>query len=493
MVFAAGLDALELKSQAYVNRLKKIGQICKRYRMEIIPMIYSVGYGSGLAFDRNLAEGLPVRDVLFQVKDQKAQFVQDHQAQIINGGFEEHRHNQVDKFTHDHPGKVSFVDDQVFKSGTVSLRFENVERYPYGLGRLMQEVKLRPFRHYEVSFWVKSENTSPGLQLKVLTSDKRTLLMWNVQTGTNRDWLIIRAKFNSMNYDKVKIYVGMWNGRSGRYWIDDINIKELALTDIIRRSGTPLVVRNEVDDVIFSEGRDYLLLSSRTTDVTSGDAKMIVIPGGSRIKDSVKLRVTYYHGMAVRNGQVTVCMSDPKLYAIWEKQLQLIQEVLSPRRYFLSMDEIRAGGTCQSCSQRGLTMAQILGDCITRQHKIIHHINPGAEVFIWSDMLDPNHNAHNDYFLVNGDFSGSWKYIPKDMVIVCWHYDKRHKSLDHFSSQGFRTMAGAYYDADNLDHVKGWLDQLERTPGAQGIMYTTWRNKYGLLAEFGNMAAKKTH
>jgi hypothetical protein len=56
---------------------------------------------------------------------------------------------------------------------------------------------------------------------------------------------------------------------------------------------------------------------------------------------------------------------------------------------------------------------------------------------------------------------------------------------------GFKTLAGAYYDADDLENPKGWLESLDRTPGAMGIMYTTWENKYRLLADFGDLVSKR--
>ena len=153
------------------------------------------------------------------------------------------------------------------------------------------------------------------------------------------------------------------------------------------------------------------------------------------------------------------------------------------------MDEIRAGGSCLACKNRNITMARILGDCITTQVEIIRSVNPNSEILIWSDMLDPNHNAHDNYYLVEGDFTNSWKYVPKDMIILCWYYNKRNESLKFFSSLGFRTFAGAYYDGDTLENPTGWLETLERTPGACGIMYTTWRNKYDLFASFGDLVS----
>ena len=107
-------------------------------------------------------------------------------------------------------------------------------------------------------------------------------------------------------------------------------------------------------------------------------------------------------------------------------------------------------------------------------------------------MLDPNHNAHGNYYLVDGDYTGSWKYVPKDLGIACWYYQKREASLAHFSRLGFKTLAGAYYDADTLENPKGWLESLARTPGAVGIMYTTWQNKYELLGPFGDLVSQSS-
>jgi len=35
-------------------------------------------------------------------------------------------------------------------------------------------------------------------------------------------------------------------------------------------------------------------------------------------------------------------------------------------------------------------------------------------------MLDPNHNARGNYYLVKGDFTGSWNHVPKDLIIAVW-------------------------------------------------------------------------
>lgn len=135
-------------------------------------------------------------------------------------------------------------------------------------------------------------------------------------------------------------------------------------------------------------------------------------------------------------------------------------------------------------------MAQILGDTVTRQHAMIRAANPQAQVYVWSDTFDPNHNAVAKYYLIDGSFEGTWDYIPKDLIIGCWNMDERDQCLGFFSKRGHRTLAAAYYDADDLENSKDWLRSLDQTPGATGIMYTTWENKYGLLGAFGDLSPR---
>ena len=192
-------------------------------------------------------------------------------------------------------------------------------------------------------------------------------------------------------------------------------------------------------------------------------------------------------------GQTPICMSEPAVYQIWQKQMRLYQQVFQTDMYFLNTDELRIAASCEACKKRGMSAPEILGDCVNRQIRIVREVNPDAKLFIWSDMFDQHHNANKRdyYYLVDEDFYGSWDYIPKDITMVCWHHRNRDKSLEHFSSLGFKTLAAAYYDGDDLDNVADWLESLDKADGAVGIMYTTWLEKYDLLEEFGDMVSKR--
>ena len=495
MVLAGGLDRLDLQPPHYFERLGAVKQVCAEHEVEIIPLIFSAGYGgSVLAHDRNLAAGIPVRGARYLVDGSQATFQSDASIEIPGGDFEQHEGNRLlgCRF-HDKPGEISFIDTEVFHQGKASLRFENLDQSPHGHGRVMFEVPVRPQSAYRLTCWVKTDQLEPAgcFRIQVLTED-RALAPWDPKVPSTTDWTQLTLGFNSLQHEKVRIYAGAWGGRAGRFWVDDLRIEEVGPVNLLRRPGTPVVVRDEKTGQVYEEGRDFEpVTDSRLTFRFDHPAPPIRLLPNSRIRDGRTLRLDGYQGMAVNRGQVSVCLSEPKLYEIWRKQAELIHRHLAPSRYLLSMDEIRTGGSCEACKSRNLSMAEILGDCITRQVEILRSVNSEAEVFIWSDMLDPNHNAHGDYYLVEGDFAGSWKHVPKDLVIVCWYYDKRQPSLRHFSNLGFKTLAGAYYDGDTLDNPRGWLEALGQTSGAVGIMYTTWQNKYDLLAPFGDLVSGK--
>ncbi|HLB74394.1 MAG TPA: hypothetical protein VJJ98_10280 [Sedimentisphaerales bacterium] len=496
MVLSAGLDMLDKQPADYLARLEQVKQICKDNAIEIIPIIFSAGYGGAvLSYDKNLAAGISVTDAVFLVEGERAHLVPDDSANIANGGFEEFNADQMAGYRfHDRPGEVSFADKQVFNGGKASLRFENFGKYEHGHARVMQEIKVRPHRCYRITCFVKTDALEPpgSFQIQVLTADGRSLAPWDPRIPGTSDWRKVVMGFNSLEYDTARIYLGAWGGNAGRFWVDDLSIEEVGLLNVLRRDGTPVTVKSEQTGAIYEEGRDFAAISDPSLNFRfDHDGPSIKILPGGRIKDGQRLMVSYYHGMGVNSGQVTVCMSEPKVYEIWARQAELIQKHLAPKKWLLSMDEVRAGGGCTACKERAMTMGQILGDCITRQVRLIRNVNPEAEILTWSDMLDPNHNAHGDYYLVDGDFTGSWKYIPKDLVIVCWYYEKRNESLKFFSSLGFKTLAGAYYDGDTLDNPKGWLETLDRTPAALGIMYTTWQNKYELIGPFGDLVSGK--
>ena len=493
MMLSAGFDELDLRPAGYLRRLERLKRTCDGLKIEIIPMGFSVGYGGAtMAHDKNLAAGLPVRGALFIADEKEAHFVADSPVQLANGGFEQIAGSLPAGFTVH--GAQAGIDSRVFHAGKSSVRFDNFANSPGGEVYMAQPLRVRPHRCYRLRCWVKTEGAAPRaiFHLWAIAPDGRDLAYMEPVLPATSGWRELVWAFNSWYADHVDFRIGVSEGQAGKVWVDDVQVEEVGLTNVLRRAGTPLAVRNEKTGLVYQEGRDYDPISDPKLNFEwDHESPAIRFPQGSRIHAGERLRVDYFHGTTIYREQVPLDMSEPAVYEIWQRQVPLVEKYLAPKKYFLSMDEVRIGGFCEACKRRHLSMAQILGDCVTRQYKMIRAVNPKAEVYVWSDMFDPNHNAQEKYYLIDGSFRDTWKYIPKDLVMACWYYEKRDPSLDFFSKLGYRTLAGAYYDADDLQNSKDWLESLDHTPRAIGIMYTSWENKYKLLPAFGDLVSKR--
>ncbi len=492
-VVSFGLDTLSQKPPEFFRRLDAITRSCEENRMDMIPSLFSVGYGSAaLAHDSNLAEGVSVVDAPMVARGGEARLDEPKPVVFRNGSFEDFDGNKFAGFDfHDQPGEISFADTAVRHSGRASLRLENFTANPHGHGRVMQTVRVEPHRCYRVSLWVKSENLEPAgaFHLAVYAGD-REIAPREFHIDGTKDWREITMLFNSLTFDSVRVYAGMWGGKSGKAWLDDWKVEETGPVNVLRRPGTPVTVRNEDGTVAYEEGKDYAPL--RDPDLKpwrdNGAALPLKILPDGRIHDGARLKVSWYHSMVINDGQVTVCMAEPELYEIFDKEAKLLIEKLHPASVLLNMDEIRMGGTCKAC--RGRNMGELLGECITKEVSILRAYQPSLEVYIWSDMLDPHHNAHGNYYLVDGDFTGSWDHVPKNLIMAVWGGAPEPESLKFFADRGSRTLVACYYDADDLKDVEGWLKLGPQTPKLRGFMYTPWQKKYSLLPEFGQLLLK---
>ncbi len=488
-VVSFGLDSLCRRPPEYFRRLEAIRETCRKLNLELIPAVFSVGYGGGiLSHNRYLAEGLPVKEALFVAQADRALLTPEPAVEIGNGGFEDFSGNRFRGFNfHDQPGEVSFADTEVFRGGKASLRMENFGSNPHGHGRVMQEIAVHPYRCYRVTCWVKTERLTPrgAFRIQVLAGS-RTLAPLEFGLPETADWTKCTFVFNSLQFDRVRLYAGVWGGRGGRFWLDDWSIEEIGPLNVLRRPGTPVTVQSE-DGTLYEEGKDFLPLEDPAYSPYRVDreAPVLRLTEHSRIRPGQRLRVSWYHSQKIHDSQITVCMGEPELYEIFDHEAALLAQHLQPKKVLLNMDEIRMGGTCEAC--RGRDMAELLGQCVQRQVESLRRHNPGIEVYIWSDMFDPNHNAHGDYYLVEGDFTGSWKHVPKDLIMAVWGGKPRPESLTFFQERGFRMLIACYYDADDLEDVRGWMREARGLPSVRGFMYTPWTKRYDLLPQFGRL------
>jgi len=358
-VLSASLDSLCKQPPDYFRRLREVKDACERNGLELIPSVFSVGYGGGsLSHNRQLAEGLPVKDALFLAEQDRARFAPDPTVALANGGFEESADHRFKGFNlQDEPRVISFSDATVKRSGEAALRLENFKAHPNGNARVMQEIRVRPNRSYRVSVWVKTKDLKPVSAFRIQAlAGNRQLAPRTFNLASTTDWRKLTLVFNSLNLESVRLYAGLWGGREGQVWLDDWTVEEAGPLNVLRRPGTSVTVQSEDGSMSFEEGRDYAPLQDPDFSFWNVDrpAPALRLPPGSRIREGVRLRVGWFHPMVIHDSQVTICMAEPELYEIWDHEAKLLAEHLKPRRVLLNMDEVRLGGTCQACQGKDM-------------------------------------------------------------------------------------------------------------------------------------------
>ncbi|MGQ9697685.1 MAG: carbohydrate binding domain-containing protein, partial [Armatimonadota bacterium] len=417
---------LDRMGPEYRRNVAEVQRTARQLRMQIIPAVCPIGYSEGLlSHDPNLAEGLLVKDALLVVRGNEAHVVPDPAVALRNGGFEEASGSRFAGWEmQDYPGTASFADQEVRHGGRQSIRFEGVGRADpqYGHGRIMQTLRVSPFRQYHLSVWVKTEGFEASENVRCVALGKKGEALsyesWHVKE--TQDWTQHHTVFNSLRNRQVRLYLGVWEGKGGKLWFDDAELEEVAFLNVLRRPGCPLTVRAE-DGTAFEEGKDFLAVRDPRMGTVPWpgayevyhEPPVLRLAPGTRIKDGQRLRVSYYHVVTIYDGQVTCCLTEPKVYALLENQIRRVNELLHPTAFMMSHDEIRVANWCSACQRRGISPGQMLADNVSRCVQMIRRANPKALILVWSDMFDPNHNAHGDYYLVNGSWAGSWLGLPK--------------------------------------------------------------------------------
>jgi hypothetical protein len=182
------------------------------------------------------------------------------------------------------------------------------------------------------------------------------------------------------------------------------------------------------------------------------------------------------------------CVSEDTLYSILQDQVMRINNLYKPSTFFMGHDEIRNMNHDAICQAKNESPATLLSNNITKCHDLVRNVSPASNILMWSDMVDSLHNAHNNYYLINGDLTGDWDHIPTDITIVNWNGGNASKSLNFFSNYGFKQITSPYYDVGNTSTIRGWRLAQEGIQNIRGMMYTTWSNDYRFVGPFAYYA-----
>jgi len=485
---AAGYNACLFEYNVAPSKVAALNEASKKYGIDLIPIVM------GGAHDGNFTEGVPAKDVLFVAQGGVARHVPDPAIAVPGGDFENVSGNRFNDWSfQDNEGKSIFADHEVAHGGNTSARMENAgANHPAGNCRFSQPLKLHPFRQYRLSFWVKTENLSPAsAEVKVLTPDSERFVSFGTfRVRPTQDWRHYDIVFSTLRNSDVMLYLGLWGGRTGKIWWDDLTLQEVGLVNVVRRAGCPVTVRSE-NGVTYEEGRDYEYISDPTLHIWQQyhEPPDIKLTSQTRIKDGKRLRVTYYHPVIVYDGRLTSCLSEPEIFKWWREEIKQANDRFHPPAFMMSHDELRVINWCETCQSRNMTPGQILADNVHRAAQIIRDLRPDAEIWVWNDMFDPMQNAVDDYYMCNGTLKGSWEGLDPGIGIVTWVNIQDGANSKFFAERGNKQVLAGYYDGDDdgADIAK-WLKDTEGIPGIVGAMYTTWENKYQAMEAWAEKA-----
>ena len=462
LVLACGLEFFTCWPGDRLPRLRAIQKLCKEAGLEIIPSMFSLGYGSMCNYGISLLEGVPVEGWTYVAK---------------GGRLVPAAPRTVD---------VGKVDRQIQGS----------------MNRLLvANVKVRDKARYRLSCRMRTKDffAKRDLQLWALESGRKEFVLLasrSFKFKPTQAWTLCEVDFNvPEDVRALNLYAGCQGGfKSGELDLEDFRLEQVAPVAVLKRDTAPVVVRNAKTGRTYAADRDFTVPKCSRTGADRGEPVKpteFPIPDGSAIREGDVVTVDCYVLAVVDGAQVSTCLSEPALYGYIEKSVRKVEELLSPKKWQISIDEFRNGGTCAGCKARGQTMAQMYGDAVTKIHDYILTAHPGAEVHMWSDILDPEHNGVERYYNCRGSFKDAWKYVPKDIVVDCWYDKKSETSLRFFEQKGFRTLAAAYYDEKPpFEYSRRWRDAARATKGCIGRMYTTWRKAYGDLPAFCELMTK---
>lgn len=449
----ARLGDLGDMTKPYMNNVKRVKQIAASLNLEIVPALFSIGYSNNMLWhDPNLAEGLPVKDALFVVSGGTARLVADPPVSLAS--------------------KPNWKDDAV----TIADGVATVGAHQ-GNARFTYQLQVAPYRCYHVSVRIRTKGFTGTPEIKAIAND-RSLQYQNLGVQQSQDWKEHHIVFNSLDRNQIAVYFGVWGDAQGSLEWKDWKIEEAGLTNVLRRPGAPCVIKG------YTEGKDYEPIQDPHlgNDPWPGEYQAWHEPPVIKTKnipDGTQLRVSWYHPVIIYDGQVGCCPAEPKTMTLLADEARRMKAAWKAAGYMMQHDEVRVLNWDESCQKQHLDPGALLAANARACSKLL----TGAQVYVWSDMFDPHHNAINDYYLVHGDLSGSSKGLPPSVTVMNWNFDKRDASLKFFADRGHDQIIAGYYD-DDLGNVRKWLESAAKVKGVMGIMYTTWRHQYDELEAF---------
>lgn len=452
---------LENQDAAYFARIRTLRSLAAQLRLEIVPGVSVVGRAQGgmLAMDPNLAEALPVRGALFEVRGGIARLVLDPPVALS--------------------AKPDEADVLSRVNGTSAVIPGN------GLSRVGWTVTVSPWRCYHVRVKLAGDGFRGEPRIRVVADGRELAHAVVAPPATAGGGAELRdIVFNSQDARRVRITFSVAAGARGTLTWSDWSLEECGPVNLVRRPGLPFTFEGLVEGRDFPFVRDSLLGMKPWR----GQFEYWHEPPAIRVSrpDGTRLRASWHHAAVLLRGQVAVCLADTAVVRRQRDEIVRVRELFGARTLFLMHDEIRAMGLDATCTAGGRDVAAALAANL----EACRAAAGDARVLVWNDMVDPLHNAGAGYYLVRGDLASVQQRLSPQLGIANWNHARLAESLRAFAARGHWQVYAGYYDGSPED-LRAVLPVLDRTKGVTAVMYTTWQDRYDDLEAFARIARGK--
>ncbi len=486
--------------KANIQRLRGVIEYATAKGLQVMGSGAPFGWSNAaLTSNGNMAEGQRVLGAIFQVdrNGKQLDFVNSFPG-LNNAGFEAGRSEWFDT------GDPAIGLNSEAHTGKQAAVIVDTP----GNARFRQKVTLTPWRQYHLTIWFKSKDFRGPAAIEVLDWWHRRVNRFytEIPAAGTHGWTKLDVTFDSQDTRWAYLYFGIWGKSSGILWFDDVQLEETAPVYVIRRSGTPLRIYDPDDEAqVYREGRDYnyvfdsVLSAPRVVfrDLYHSPVR-ITLPAGTRLRPGQKVAMDYYAVFPIpQDQQVGMCLTDPGVFRWLEGNARALKSVMpGSGDVLLVYDEMRQANSCAGCREKKMSAGELLAWNVEKTAKLYSAVLPRAPLYVWSDMFDPAHNAHDHYYYVEGDLAGSWKGLPAAVGVLNWNHPHLRESLEWFAGSTaaqpvpHKQIIAGYYDSGKGDSAEKDLQVARDIRGIEGIMYVTWRDDYSQLENFATSATQ---
>ena len=99
-------------------------------------------------------------------------------------------------------------------------------------------------------------------------------------------------------------------------------------------------------------------------------------------------------------------------------------------------------------------------------------------------------NARASYYLAKGGMEGSWKALPRDVILVNWNANRPDQSVRFFAERGFRQIISLPMGGSE-ERLQRMVQIARSHPGILGYQYTSWARDYSHIPLFDRLTADR--